>query len=224
VLIAPELEAIMEVVREGLSRRHAAREQALTLCREVIRNSANAIRAVHRSEFDTAVVLIDKARTKTAEVNRLLHDFPEIYHSGFVSDAQKEPAEASLTLALVCGDPLPSPAGLEMAEAPFLNGLGEAVGELRRHALDLLRTGAVEESERYLQAMDDIYAVLVTVDFPDALTGGLRRTTDVTRGILEKTRADLTLAAQQYALERRIKTFEQRLDAEMSIEAKTSQP
>jgi translin len=202
-------------------------QRASTRCCSVVRSSVTrpiAIRAVHRSEFDTAAELIERAQDKTAEVNRLLGDFPEIYHSGFVSDAQKELAEASLTLALVRADPLPSPAALHMAEAPYLNGLGEAVGELRRHVLDVLRTGAVEESERHLQAMDDIYAVLVTVDFPDAITGGLRRTTDVTRGILEKTRADLTLAAQQYALERRINAFERRLGSELSIEAKAGQP
>jgi translin len=222
--IGADLDQILNAVRAGLARRHAAREQALALCREVIRHSANGIRAVHRSEFGTAVELIDIAQSKISEVNRLLADFPEIYHSGFVSDAQKELAEASLTLALVRGDQLPSPASLQMGEAPYLNGLGEAVGELRRHVLDILRTGDVERSERYLEAMDDIYAVLVTVDYPDAITGGLRRTTDVTRGILEKTRADLTLAAQQYALERRISAFEQNLGAELSIQAKFGQP
>jgi translin len=224
VQIADQLDAIIESARAGLARRHAAREQALPLCREVIRHSANAIRAVHRGEFQVAGELIGRAETRIAEVNRLLGEFPEIYHAGFVSDAQKELAEASLTLAFIRDDPLPTPASLHMAEAPYLNGLGEAVGELRRHVLDLLRTGEVGSSEEHLQAMDDVYSLLVTVDYPDAITGGLRRTTDVTRGILEKTRADLTLAAQQYALERRINAFERNLSAELSIQAKSKQP
>jgi translin len=205
--IADGLDAIMEDVRAGLSAKHGAREQALALCREVIRHSANAIRAIHRNDYETANDLLEPARFKLAEVNSLLSDFPEIYHAGFVSDAQKEFAEASLTLALVRSDPLPSPALLKMSEAPFLNGLGEAVGELRRYLLDVLRSGDLERCEGYLRAMDDIYSVLVTVDYPDAITGGLRRTTDVTRGILEKTRGDLTLAAQQYALEKQLRDF-----------------
>lgn len=209
--VSVELDAIMERVRTGLASKHAAREQALTLCREVIRHSANAIRATHRNEYASATSLIEPARTKIDEVNRLLEDYPEIFHAGFVSDAQKELAEAALTLALVCKQPLPTPTSLGMGEAPYLNGLGEAVGELRRYLLDVLRSGDVERCEGYLGAMDDIYAALVTVDYPDSITGGLRRTTDVTRGILEKTRGDLTLAAQQYALERRLSAFETRL-------------
>jgi len=205
--VSADLDAIMDEVRAGLAGKHEAREQALPLCREVIRHSANAIRAIHRNDYETALELLEPARAKLGDVNRLLAAFPEIYHAGFVSDAQKELAEASLTLALVRGEPLPSPSSLEMSEAAYLNGLGEAVGELRRYLLDVLRSGDVERCEGYLRAMDDIYSVLVTVDYPDAITGGLRRTTDVTRGILEKTRADLTLAAQQYSLEKQLRNF-----------------
>jgi translin len=205
--VSADLEAIMEEVRQGLAGKHEAREHALPLCREVIRHSANAIRAIHRNDYKAALELLEPARSKLGEVNRLLEAFPEIYHAGFVSDAQKELAEASLTLALVRGEPLPAPSSLEMSEAAYLNGLGEAVGELRRYLLDVLRSGDVERCEGYLRAMDDIYSVLVTVDYPDAITGGLRRTTDVTRGILEKTRGDLTLAAQQYSLEKQLRNF-----------------
>jgi translin len=205
------LQAIVEDIQAALARKHAAREQALQLCREVIRRSANAIRAVHRNEFDDGVRTLAPARQKLAEVSALLRDFPEVYHAGFVADAQKEFAEASVTLALVRGDRLPSPVELDSGEAPYLNGLGEAVGELRRYLLDVLRTGDVARCEAYLGRMDEIYSALVTVDYPDSITGGLRRTTDVTRGILEKTRGDLTLAAQQYALERQLRAFEERV-------------
>jgi translin len=205
--VSSDIDAIMEEIRAGLAEKHAAREKALPLCREVIRHAANSIRAIHRNDYETALEQLEPARAKLDEINRLLAGFPEIYHAGFVSDAQKEFAEASLTLALVRQDPLPSSTALGMSEAPFLNGLGEAVGELRRYLLDVLRSGDVERCEGYLRAMDDIYSVLVTVDYPDAITGGLRRTTDVTRGILERTRSDLTLAAQQYALEKQLRDF-----------------
>jgi translin len=209
--LAADLDAIMENVRNGLLGKHSAREQALTLCREVIRNSANAIRAVHRNDYAASEALIAAAREKLTEVSLLLADHRDIYFAGFVSDAQKEFTEASATSALVRGLPLPRPGDLGVGEAPYLNGLGEAVGELRRYLLDVLRSGDVQRCEGFLVAMDDIYSALVTVDYPDAITGGLRRTTDVTRGILEKTRGDLTLAAQQYALERQLRAFAARL-------------
>jgi translin len=208
---AQSLDSIVDSILETLAHRHAAREQALSLCREVIRHSANAIRTLHRDEFDSASRILASARQKLGEISALLDGFPEVYHAGFVADAQKEFAEATLTLALVRGEPLPAPAALGMGEAAYLNGLGEAVGELRRYLLNALRTGDVARCETYLARMDVIYSALVTVDYPDAITGGLRRTTDVARGILEKTRGDLTLAAQQYALERQLHAFGERL-------------
>ena len=209
--LAAELSAIMETVRTNLAAKHRAREQALDLCREVIRHSANAIRAIHRGEDERARELIEVARLRLDEIERALAAHTDIYHAGFVHDAQKEFSEASLTLALVRHEPIPAPSVLGVGAAAYLNGMGEAAGELRRSLLDALRAGDVPRCEDYLEAMDEIYGVLVTVDYPDAMTGGLRRTTDVTRGILEKTRGDLTVATQQYALERQLSAFERRL-------------
>jgi translin len=155
--------------------------------------------------------LIDKVAALLGEVAAALRDHQDIFYAGFVHDAQKEFAEASLTLALVAGRPLPPPEKLNVEHAAYLNGLGEAVGELRRHLLDSLRGGDVEHCEDCLTAMDDIYSVLVTFDYPDAMTGGLRRTTDNVRGILERTRGDLTLAVRQRDLERKLSEFEKRL-------------
>jgi translin len=134
-----------------------------------------------------------------------------VLYAGFVQDAQKEYAEARLTYALVRGLPLAGPEELEVTWPAYLNGLGEAVGELRRYTLDKLRRGDLERGEGLIQAMDDIYDLLVTIDYPDSMTGGLRRTTDLVRGVLEKTRGDLTLAARQEQLERSMKAFEGRL-------------
>jgi translin len=140
-----------------------------------------------------------------------LADHPDIYHAGFIHDAAKEFAEASLTLAVVSGEPLPEPEMLCVGYAAYLNALGETAGELRRHLLDHLRRGEVESCEGLLDAMNDIYSLLVTIDYPDAMTGGLRRTTDVTRGILEKTRGDFTTAARQRDLELTLREFERRI-------------
>jgi translin len=162
---------------------------------------------VHRDDFDTAEQLVSKAGVQLETARESLEGHPDIYFAGFVHDAQKEYAEASITLALIAGREFPTPQSLHVELAAFLNGMGEAVGELRRHLLDTLRTGDVEKCEDWLRAMDDMYSVLVTVDYPDAMTGGLRRTTDAVRGILEKTRGDLTLSVQQRRLERRLDEF-----------------
>jgi translin len=195
-----DLNSIESWARAELDRKNAAREQALRWSRELIRACANSIRAVHRREFAQAQQGLREADALNRQICSLLAEMGDLYWTGYVQDAQKELVEAFSTYALVKGDALPDPTTLGIAPAPFMNGLAEAVGELRRYVLDLLRRGEVEGCERLLSAMDDIYSLLVTLDYPDALTGGLRRTTDSTRGILEKKRGDLTLALRQEAL------------------------
>jgi translin len=195
-----QLERVETWARGELDRKNGSREQALRWSRELVRTCANSIRAVHRHDFATAETLVAEAHALNEQICRALGDSADLYWTGYVQDAQKELVEACCTLALVRCEPLPDPATIGIAPAAFLNGLGEAVGELRRYVLDLLRRGEVNGCEPLLGAMDEIYGLLVTLDYPDALTGGLRRTTDVTRGILEKTRGDLTLALRQEAL------------------------
>ena len=209
--VADQLEPIMERIRALFVDKHAAREHALPLCREALRHSANSIRAVHRQDFAQAEDLIDRARKLLQEARDGLQNHPDIYHAGFVHDAQKEYTEACTTLAIIGGQPLPTPESLSVELPAYLNGLGEAIGELRRHLLDKLRGGEVEHCEAVLAAMDDTYSELVTFDYPDAMTGGLRRTADAMRGILERTRGDLTLSVRQQELERRLSEFEGRL-------------
>ncbi len=209
--ISKTLDTIMEHVRAEFADKNVAREKALPLCREAIRFSANAIRAVHRNDFVTAQELVGKAGTQVATAKASLAGHADIYHAGFVHDSQKEFAEASITLALISGRELPTPESLDVELPAYLNGMGEAVGELRRHLLDTLRSGDVEQCETWLRDMDEMYSVLVTVDYPDAMTGGLRRTTDSVRGILEKTRGDLTLSVQQRRLEKRLEEFGSKL-------------
>jgi translin len=203
-----DLEPIEAWARGELDRKNAAREQALRWSRELVRACANSIRAVHRREFEVAEQLLAQANDLNAQICSLLAQMGDIYWTGYVQDAQKELVEACCTLALVKGAPLPDPRALGIAPAPFVNGLAEAVGEMRRYLLDLLRRDELEGCERLLGAMDDIYSLLVTLDYPDALTGGLRRTTDNTRGILERTRGDLTLALRQDALVSAIRSAE----------------
>jgi translin len=205
-----ELDPIEGWARKELDRKNGAREQALRWSRELIRACANSIRAVHRREFPSAEQLIGEAHELNRQLCSLLAEMGDLYWTGYVQDAQKELVEACSTYALVRGEVLPDPRALGVAPAPFLNGLAEAVGELRRYVLDMLRRGEIDSCERLLGAMDDIYSLLVTIDYPDALTGGLRRTTDNTRGTLEKTRGDLTLALRQEALVAALRDAESR--------------
>jgi translin len=176
----------------------AAREQALVAARRSIRASANAIRALHRQDLDQAHRLMEDSRTAIeAGRDAVREEHPDVYFAGFLQDAQKEYSEARLTEAVIFDTALPSPDELGVELAPYLNGMAEAVGEGRRATLDLLRHGDVVASERILQSMEDIYYVLVSLDFPDAITGNLRRSTDISRSIMEKTRGDLSLSLVQ---------------------------
>jgi translin len=206
-----DLEALRQAAQAALARKHEARERALPKSRAAIRLCANAIRAVHRADVATAQTLLGEARALLDAMQTDLRDHPDIMYAGFVEDAQKEFAEANVTAALVQGQPLPAPTDLGMEWPPFLNGCGEAIGELRRHTLDLLRQGQFAACEALLVAMDDVFAILTALDFPDAITNNLRRTTDAARGIIEKTRGDLTTAALQAQLGAQLDRVAQRL-------------
>ena len=195
-----EIDSIARKIISALEARNAAREQALASSRKVIQHSALSIRATHRADFAEAERLLALAREAAGQMREGARAYPELYHTGYVQDALKEFAEASIVSALVQSQPLPDPDALWVEYAAYLNGMGEAAGELRRHALDLIRQGRAREAEATLQWMEDIFSVLVTVDFPDAITGGLRRTTDMVRGVLERTRGDVTLMIKQEEL------------------------
>jgi translin len=205
------LELVREQALHYLEQKHAARERALPKSRAAIRHCANSIRAAHRHEFSNASQLLGEAGKLLKEMTEDLRAHQDIFFAGFVQDAQKEFAEAATFSALAQNLPLPLAPELMLDWAPYLNGLGETVGELRRYVLDQLRRDHVEESERCLGQMDDIYALLTTFDFPDAVTNGLRRTTDAARGILEKTRGDLTVAVGQAQLQRSLLALQDEL-------------
>lgn len=209
------LDLIGQQAIEHLTLKHAARERALPKSRAAIRYCANSIRATHRHDLDTAQALMVQASTLLAEMNSDLRDYQDIFHAGFVQDAQKEYAEAVTFSAFVQHHPLPTAHELSIGWAAYLNGLGEAVGELRRYLLDQLRHGNFDSCELLLAYMDDIYALLTTIDLPEAVTAGLRRTTDSTRGILEKTRGDLTTAVGQAQLQRSMQALQQSLQHQL---------
>ncbi|OGO72757.1 MAG: haloacid dehalogenase [Chloroflexi bacterium RBG_19FT_COMBO_56_12] len=206
------LEETAERIHTAFETRTAARDRALTQARTLTRHCAHAIRAIHRDEAPLISQNLLEAGRLAQELRSELADYPDLYYAGYTQDALKEFAEANLTNALINNKPLPGPEDLDLEPSTYLQGLAEAVGELRRRCLDVLLKGRSTEAERLLGEMDDIYAILVTMDYPDAITGGLRRLTDVARGIIERTRGDLTISLRQERLESSLHELEIRLD------------
>jgi translin len=207
-----KLEDIAEKIHRSFEVCTTERDRALAQARTLTRHCANAIRAVHREENSLARQHLEEARLLVQSLRDNLKDLPDLFYAGYTQDALKEYAEAALVYALINDNDFPDPEDLLLEPATYLQGLAEAVGELRRRILDLLLKDNATEAGRLLGEMDDIYAILVTMDYPDAITGGLRRLTDVARGIIERTRGDFTLSLRQERLENSIRELETRLD------------
>ncbi len=192
-----DFQDLAERLRVALDSKNQAREKGLLLSRKAIQTCARAIRSIHREEWEAAEALKAEARRLVEEAEKVLRDHPEVYHGGFLQDAQKEYAEAAITYAVIRGLPLPGPDELGVPEVPYLGGMAEAMGEVRRRILDLLRRGKHAEGEALLGVMDEIYYLFTSLDYPDALTGGLRRSTDLLRSLVERTRGEFTISVIQ---------------------------
>lgn len=199
-----QLSSLVAAIEHELDAANRAREQALPACRRAIRAAGSSIRAVHRLDEPAAAALATESEAAIREAQRVLTPFPPVLHAGFLHDAEKEYAEARCVAALVAGAPVPSPADLAVSPTAWMRGLAEAASELRRHLLDRLREGDLARGEELLAAMDDVYDTLVAVDYPDALTNGLRRTLDALRAVLERSRGDVTTTVLQTRLQRAI--------------------
>jgi translin len=199
-----KLEAITEQIRKVFDARTSARDLALAQARQLTRACSLAIRAVHRDDVDTMKAQLAEASQLADTLRSSLSQYPDLFYAGYTQDALKEFVEANVTCALIRNEPLQTPEDLFVEPATFLNGLAEVVGELRRRTLDILRHGYSAEAERLLGIMDEIYSVLVTMDYPDAITNGLRRQTDLARSIIEKTRGDITFSLRGEHLEKSI--------------------
>ena len=200
-----QLDLICEQIRREFDQKTALRDEALKQARELTRHASLAIRAIHREDHAEAQAEIDLARELTQALTGTLRaEHPDLFFAGYTQDAIKEYCEACLTVAMIKGEPLPTPQELDAEPPAYLNGLTETLGELRRRCLDLLRPGYSAEVERLLAMMDDVFTQLVTMDYPDAITDGLRRRTDLARGIIERTRADITVSFRQNELESKL--------------------
>jgi len=203
---------LTDKAHQDFEARHQVREIALKNTRQLTRRAANAIRAIHRGEREQAEESMRAADGIVDVLLEALADFPEFYFSGYTQDALKEYVEARLTINFLENEVLPSPEEMRVEYSTYMRGLAETIGEMRRRCLDILRKGYSDEAERMLEIMDEIYALLVTIDYPDAITYGLRRQTDMVRGIIERTRADLTMSLREQHLQDALKDFEKRFN------------
>jgi len=219
-----KLESIAEEIRKKFDIRTAARDQALAQARQLTRACSLAIRAVHRDDIEGMQAQLLEAHTLAGTLRNSLANHPDLFHAGYTQDALKEFVEANVTCALIKNQPLPTPEELGVEPATFLNGLAEVVGELRRRTMDILRHGYSSEAERLLGIMDEIYSILVTMDYPDAITNGLRRQTDLARGIIEKTRGDITFSLRGGHLEQAIGRLLSQMNGEQAPGPAGSEP
>jgi translin len=208
-----DLSILAESLRVGLDAKTEARDQGLAASRNAIRACGKAIRALHRYEVEPATELLDDAQAQLDAARAALADYGDMLYAGFVHDAEKEVAEARITFALVTDAPFPTPEDIGIPPPAFLKGMAESIGEIRRHILDLMRRGELKRCEELLRAMDDMYHVLVSMDYPDGITLGLRRLTDVARSILERTRGDFTISKIQTALRDSIEEHANKLNS-----------
>lgn len=205
------MDKILQEIDERFDQKNQVREQALRDSRGVIQHASKVIRATHRHEWEEASSLLEAAASLVQTMNEKTLALPSLYWTGYVQDAQKEFTEANLTLALVRHTPLPSPTELGVEDAPYLKGLSEAASELRRYILDLVRRSELAEADRLLDTMEEVYSYLIAIDYPHAITGNLRRSTDVLRSVLERTRGDVTVAMKQQELREALRSMETRL-------------
>lgn len=191
---------IIEGMRPVMEKMHGARESALKDSRLLIQTCSKCIRHIHRHQFDVALELLAQAKAIARTARENVAPYPEVMYAGYLQDAEKELVEAAAVLAIVRDEPLPDPTELGVQPASYLNGMGEAASECRRYLLDEMRKGSMDKAEQILGQMETIYDDLITFDYPDSLTGGLRRTCDALRAVIERTRSDLTMTRSQQEL------------------------
>lgn len=208
----------VEAIRNDFEALNTLRDQTLQKSRLLIRTCAHTIRAIHRHDWEEAESLLDQARSEAAEMTDPLVEHPELFHTGYTQDALKELVEAHLVYAVATNASIPSRTEIGVPGSTYLKGMTEAATEMRRFILDLMRRGKVPEAESYLNFMDDVYSLLVTVDYPDAVTNGLRRQTDVLRGVLERTRGDLTMGIRQDEMRAALERVERGLSNGLAAE------
>lgn len=207
----PSLNDLAGTMLASFESKDSAREEALSISREVVRFCSAAIRSVHRGDGPKAERLMDEAHESLEKIHNILRDHQDIRYAGFIDVAEQEYAEARSVYSITTRHEILTPEEIGVDLVNYLSGLGDTTGELRRHILDLIRQGRSEEGEYFLDVMEEIYHLLMLFDYPEAITRGLRRKSDLARSMLERTRGDLTNAMEMSKVEASLRKLEDKL-------------
>ena len=195
-----EKREVVSEIKNSFDSIYNIREDSLKISRKSIQYASKSIRSVHRQELNEAEEYLIECQKCLSELMILTYDYPMIKYNGFVVDAEKEMVEASLVLTFEKDSILLFPSELNVSAVGYVGGLGDAIGEWRRRSLDLLRQLQIDEASKYLSIMELGLDILCELDYPDGMTGGLRRISDNARSIIERTRSDITNASVQAQL------------------------
>jgi len=202
------LKAVLKEIEKELQEKEKVRENAQKDMRKATSLSKQAILLIHQNRLKEARKLAERAKQITSKLNDLSATHPSIIYGGMFSAALQEYAEANVFLTLVSESRFVTPSEINVPSVDYVLGLADAIGELRRRALDALREGNVSKGEECLQLMDEIYIELMAMDESYMLVVGLRRKCDVARKIIEITRGDVTQEMRRSQLENYLKRFE----------------
>ena len=195
------LEKVVTKIEDGLDEKDQVRELALKSARAITRSAGGILRGLHKGQDGKSEY--SELRKEVSKLSKLLSGHPELAHAGYVENALQEYAEAGIVQSILENGDVPSPQDLGVGDVPYLLGLGDSVGELRRLCLNELKSGKVAKANAFLEMMEDIYSALMRFDYPDAIVP-LRHKQDVARSLLEKTRGEVAVTASTRNLHERI--------------------
>jgi translin len=188
------LEDLVKRGAEELRLRDKALDTVMARARRARILSKQAILKLHTDEKSEAKKRLEEASSLIVKMNEIIKKNPELARFDQVSAAKEEYSEASIIMSLMKSGEFPDPTELGVPITSYLLGLGDVPGELRRQALDALRVGNMETAEARLSMMEEIYLSLMTMEEAPLLKG-LRRKMDITRGVIERTRSEVTAEA-----------------------------
>jgi len=203
-----KLSEVLGRAQEEIREAYEQKNELMRAVRRTTKLAKRAIFSIHKGELDEARKLLDEAKKELAEMRAFLNARPGVASINVLGPAFQEYSEAEVLLAIVSGSDIPGPDELGVPPSDFLLGLADVVGELRRRALDALKSGRFREAEACLELMEEIYMELISLDEAQAILSELRRKCDIARRLIEATRGDISVEARRLSLEKALGRLE----------------
>jgi translin len=183
-------DAVLAGIEAHLRQRELRREDLYQRARRLRRLSQGTMTRLHSE---------GSAEPDLAEIRRAMADLSDwLRREGrgdepMALDALQEAVEAVLLGTIAAGEPLPGPSDLGVEPEPYLLGLGDVVGEVRRRVLDRLGRDEVASAEAELALMERLTRSLLKFDTTRAIVQ-LKPKQDSARILLERTRGEVVMA------------------------------